>query len=116
LNSEQFVEALKRHVRDAAIADTIAMLKDPPGRRVQSRQRKQSDWYNGLSAEGADHVNGAIAEAAHAALFGILAVIDGARKIDNEGGRFELIYVENQPVVLNDRDSIGLHDLLNAPN
>jgi len=114
MNSEDFVDALKRYVGDAAIEDTIASLKQPPGRRVLSKERVRSDWYNALSTEEAEHVNSAIATAVHGALFGLLAVLDGARTIDDEGGRFELIYVADQRVVLNDPQAIGLHDLLNA--
>lgn len=116
MNSESFVEALKRHVRDAAIEDTIANLKQPPGRRVLPEERARSNWYNALSAEQAEHVNCIIAAAVHETLFGILAVLDGARTIDDEGGRFELTYVADQRVVLNDPMAIGLHELLNAPN
>lgn len=116
MNSEEFVEALKRDVRDAAIADTIANLKNPPGRRVPPQERVRSDWYNTLSADEAEHVDSVIATAVHEALFGVLAVLDGARSIDDEGGRFELTYVADQRVILNDPQAIGLHDLLNASN
>lgn len=116
MNSEDCVEALKRHVRDAAIEDTIANLKQPPGRRVSPQERGRSDWYNALSAEEAEHVNSVIATAVHETLFGLLAVLDGVRTIDNEGGRFELAYVADQRVVLNDPQAIGLHELLNASN
>lgn len=116
MNSEDFVEALKLHVRDAAVEDTIANLKRPPGRRVPAPERGRSDWYNALSAEEADHVNSVIATAVHETLFGLLAVLDGARTIDDEGGRFELTYVADQRVVLNDPQATGLHELLNASN
>jgi hypothetical protein len=116
MNSEDFVDALKRHVRDAAIEDAIANLKNPPGRRVPPQVRARSDWYNGLSVEDAEHVKDVIATAVHGALFGLLAVLDGARTIDDERGRFELTYVADQRVVLNDPQAVELHDLLNASN
>jgi hypothetical protein len=37
MNSETFVEAVERYVRDAAIEDTIANLKNPPGRHVSEQ-------------------------------------------------------------------------------
>ncbi|MCA1523818.1 MULTISPECIES: hypothetical protein [Bradyrhizobium] len=114
MNRETFVEAIKRCVVDAAIEDTIANLRSPPGRSVPLQERARSDWYNGLRAEEADNVNRVIAAAVHQSLFGLLAVLDGARIIDDEGGRFELSYVGSTRVVLNDRQAIGLHDLLNA--
>jgi hypothetical protein len=114
VNSEDFVEALRRHVGDAAVEDMIANLKQPPGRRVPPAERARSDWYNALSPEDAKHVNSVIATAVHEAMFGVLAVLDGARTIDDEGGRFELAYLADHRVILNDPQAIGLHDLLNA--
>jgi hypothetical protein len=116
VNSEDFVEALKRHVRDAAIKHTVANLQQPPGRSVTPQERVRSDWYKALSAEDAEHVNSVIATAVDETLFGLLVVLDGARTIVDDGGRFELTYVTDQRVVLNDPQAIGLHELLNAPN
>ncbi|MCA1386244.1 MULTISPECIES: hypothetical protein [Bradyrhizobium] len=116
MNSQEFVEAIKRYVKDAAIEDTIAGLKNPPGRSVPLRERACSDWYNGLRPEDADNVNRVIATSVHQALFGLLAVLDGVRTIDDEAGRFELTYVGAKRILLNDQQAIGLHDLLNAPN
>lgn len=114
MNTEDFVDALKRHVMDAAVEDVIANLKNPPGRRVSPEERARADWYNGLSEEETQHVNSAIASAVHHAVFGLLAVLDGARTIDDEGGRFELTYIGDQRVLLNDPQAVDLHDLLNA--
>lgn len=113
MNSQDFVEAIKRYVRDAAVEDTIANLKSPPGRRVSLQERARSDWYKGLSAADAAHVNSVIATAVHEGLFGLLAALDGARTIDDGQGRFELTYVAGQRVLLNPQ-SVDLHDLLNA--
>jgi len=114
MNSQDFVEAIKRYVRDAAIEDTVANLKSPPGRRISAQERARSDWYNGLSTEGVAHVNSVIATAVHEGLFGLFAVLDGARTINDAKGRFELMYVADQRVLLNDPKLDGLHDLLNA--
>jgi hypothetical protein len=113
MNSHEFVEAIKRHVSDAAVEDTIANLKAPPGRRVPPEVQARSDWYNGLSEDDAAHVCSVIATAVHAGLFGLLAALDGARAIDDGQGRFELTYVADQRVLLNPQ-AIDLHDLLNA--
>lgn len=113
MNSQDFVAAVERYVRDAAIEDTISNLKAPPGRRVPTEVRARSDWYNGLAEADATHVNDVIATAVHAALFGLFAALDGARTIDDGKGRFELTYVADQRVLLNPQ-STNLHDLLNA--
>jgi hypothetical protein len=115
MDSQDFVAAVERYVRDAAIEDTIANLKAPPGRRVAPEVRARSDWYNGLSEEERGHVDSVIASAAHAAIFGMLASLDGARTIDDGKGRFELTYAADQRILLNPQ-SLNLHDLLNAPH
>ena len=114
MDSQDFVTAVERYVGDAAIEDTIANLKAPPGRQVLPEVRARSDWYNGLSEEDRIHVDSVIASAVHAALFGLLAVFDGARTIDEGKGRFELTYVTDQRFLLNPQ-SIDLHDLLTTP-
>lgn len=93
MDSQEFVAAVERYLRDAAIEDTIANLNAPPGRRVLPEVRARSDWYNVLSDEDKDHVDSVIAGAVQAALFGLLAAFDGARTIDDGNGRFELTYV-----------------------
>jgi hypothetical protein len=48
-------------------------------------------------------------------VFGLLAVLDGARTVDDGAGRFELSYLApGERVLLNDSQAICLHDLLNA--
>jgi hypothetical protein len=113
MNSEIFVEAVKRYVRDAAVEDTITNLRRPPGRRVPVQRKDLSDWYNGLSDADAAHVKAIIATAVHTGIFGIFAVLDGARTIDDNQGRYELTYIADGRVLLNPQ-SINLHDLLNS--
>lgn len=115
MNSEEFVTAISRYVKDAAIEDTIANLKNPPGRRVPPAERITSDWYNALPAADAAQVDSIISAAVHEAVFGLLVVLDGARTVDDGAGRFELTYLAPAGrVLLNDPEAIGLHDLLNA--
>lgn len=114
MNSETFVEALRQYVLNAAVDDAIANLKRPPGRSVSANERLCSEWYNALSSDDADKVRQAAFAAAHGALFGVLAVLDGSRTIDDENGTFELTYTAKERVLLNDPDAIGLHELLNA--
>ena len=115
MNSEEFVEAIKLYVMDAAVESTIQNLKDPPGKGVPAGERARSDWYNALAEKELDHVNAVISTAVHGALFGLFAVLDGVRTIDHEKGRFELYYVGEQRVLLNSPDALmDLHDRLNA--
>jgi hypothetical protein len=116
MDSSEFIQSIKLCVRDAAVEDTIVNLKRPPGRRVMPQERERSDWSNQLSAADKGHVNSVIISAVHEALFGLFAVLDGARAIEDGAakGRFELSYVGKHRIVLNDPKSIGLHDLFNA--
>jgi hypothetical protein len=92
----EFINALQIHVRDAAILDTISELKAPVGRRVSGAARLRSDWYKDLKEEDSKIVNEIIALAVHGALFGVLASIDGARKIVEEDGDFRLFFEEQK--------------------
>ena len=112
MDTEEFVAAIKRHVRDAAVADTLTNLKNPPGRRISPAERARSDWFNGLSAIDAAFVERIVASSADEAIFGLFAVLDGSRVI--EDGRFELAHVNEKRVVLNDPDKIGLNEVFNA--
>lgn len=111
MNTQDFVSAIERYVRDAAAQDTIANLKSPPGRRVSEQMRNRSDWYNNLSPDEAKHVDDIVKVAAHAAVFGMLAVLDGARTIDEKNGRFELVYQSDKKVLINPQE-VNLHDML----
>lgn len=57
-------------------------------------------------------------DAAHGAVFGLLAVLDGVRAIEGLGpkGLLRLIYVspDGEETVLNDEAGEELHDLLNS--
>lgn len=117
MNSEKFIDALKYHVRDAAVEDIINKLKIPSGRRILPQAKALSEWYNDLSEENISNINTIISLTAHDVLFGVLAVLDGARAIDEEKGQLKLIYKTSEhDVILNDPSEIGLHELLNAEN
>lgn len=116
MNGESFVEAIKRYVRDVAVEGEITNLRNPPGRGVSPEERARSNWYNALPAKEADHVNSVIASAVHHALFRLFVVLDGDTLIDEERGVFELTYVTDRRVLLNNPETISLHDLLNASN
>jgi hypothetical protein len=112
MNTEMFVAAIKRHVRDAAIDDTIKKLVSPPGRRVSDALKARSAWYNNLHEADAALVRDIISCAVDEAIFGIFAVLDGSRVIDD--GRFQLLHVGEEQVLLNDPEKIGLNEVFNA--
>jgi hypothetical protein len=112
MDTELFVAAIRRYVRDAAVEDVIGKLKSPPGRRVLPDKKAKSDWFNGLSEANALHVQHVVEDAVDEAIFGLFAVLDGSRTICE--GRFDLTYAGAKQVLLNDPDKIGLNEVFNA--
>lgn len=117
---DSFMLGVKESVRNAAIEDTILQLKKPSGRNPRRRHVEQSEWFNQLSSEDQDMVTAILKEAVDEALFGIFAVLDNVRAInddntDEEDGSFELYYVKDgSKVLLNKPDGMYLHDEYNA--
>jgi hypothetical protein len=112
MDTELFVSAIRRHVRDAAVEDLINKLKRPPGRRVPPAKKAKTDWFNALSDSDAAHVKQVVEDAVDEAIFGMFAVLDGSRTICD--GRFDLTYAGEKRVLLNDPDKIGLNEVFNA--
>jgi len=111
MKSGEFVSALELYVLDTAVEDTMSTLRSPPGRRVDEGAAHRSRWFNSLSTDDADLVRQVAHDSAHAAVFGLLAVLDGVRVIDDEKGVFELYYTGSKRSLLNPPD-VDLHDLL----
>lgn len=57
MKSEDFIDAVKLHVKDAAVEDTILNLKNPPGLKVLPHDRARSEWYNRLSNDDVARIN-----------------------------------------------------------
>jgi hypothetical protein len=112
MDTESFVEAIRRDVRDAAIEDTLGKLKNPPGRKVLAEKRERSVWFNALSDTDVDHVQRIVQAAVDEAIFGLFAVLDGSRTVCE--GRFELIHIGAEQTLLNDPNKIGLNEVFNA--
>ena len=111
MDSSDFVAAIEKHVRDCAVEGTLAQLRRPSGRRVPEGLAARSELFNGLSDADAQRVQAVIQDAAHSAVFGLLAVLDGVRIIDDTRGHFELCQVAEGRVLINPPD-LDLHDLL----
>lgn len=112
MDTESFVAAIRRHVRDAAVQDTLGKLTRPPGRRVPPARAARSEWFNALNETDANHVKNVVEDAVDEAIFGFFAVLDGSRVIGE--GRFDLFHVDSSKVLLNDPEMIGLNEVFNA--
>lgn len=111
----EFVKAVKGGACVAAVESLIANLTSPPGRRPEEALVELSTWYRQLSSEDKEGLHQALRRAADFAVFGVLAILDGVRVVEAYGtkGEFELYYVKGSDrVLLNDPNSVPLHDLL----
>jgi len=112
MDAEKFVDGVREVVMAAAVKDTVCILENPPGRRPAPELLALSQWYRGLAADDRDMVRRALAEASHAAVFGLFAVLDGVRRVsDDRSGELKLWYEAPEGRTLLNGD---LHDLLNS--
>lgn len=94
LDPEEFVQVLRTEVFDSAVSDVISSLEAPPGRRPSSALVDASRWFTALESTDRAFVESVIRMAAHSAVFGVLAMLDGVRVIDGPPhGDLELRYV-----------------------
>lgn len=111
-----FIFKIKQVVYQSAVKGSVALLQKPPGRKPSSELRALSKWYNQLGEPDKEMVYSVIKLAAKQTTFGMLAVLDGVRQIDenNPKGVLELYYTkDSQKVLLNDPNVDNLHELFN---
>lgn len=117
MNGIEFVEAVKNHVRDAALEDTVEFIKKPPGRKPRRKHVELSNWYNSLSEGDKNMVTRMMEEAVDSALFGLLCVVDGVRAIEDsdEKTNFQLYGIKgDEQTLINKEDDESLHDIYNS--
>ncbi|MGQ7249534.1 hypothetical protein ACUN9Y_19645 [Halomonas sp. V046] len=115
MTSDEFVNAFKVAVKDAAIKDSIAVLQSPPGRKPAKEIVEASHFYNNLDDEGRQMVDLIIKHVAEGASFGALCVLDGVRAIESgaEKGEIILNYKKNGATT-NINKNNDLHDIYNS--
>jgi hypothetical protein len=115
LNAQDFVEAIKVQVSDAAVVGLTSQLEKPAGRRPAAKLLRLSEWYRSLSEANQEFVREIVRESAESATFGFFCILDGVRAIESRPakGSLELIYrTADQPILLNDPNALDhLHDL-----
>jgi hypothetical protein len=113
MDAEAFVAATRESAMRAAARDTIAVMIDPPGRKPAPELVELRNWYRALTASDREMVRHALLEVAHAAVFSVFAILDGAVRVDphDPPGEFELYYVGREG-----RNKLNgdLHDILNS--
>ena len=115
MTNEEFISRIRSAVYDSAVEGSLGLLQHPSGRRPHQKLVELSQWFNQLMPEDKERLLEAIRLAARAAVFEMLAVIDGATAIREAGeapGVLELRYnAGGQSVLLNDPTAEPLHDL-----
>ena len=80
MTQEEFMTVVRRGVFDLAVAERTLR---PAGRRPHQVLVTIWDWYTGLPERDKALVRQAMRLSAYSALFGIFAMIDGARAVDD---------------------------------
>jgi hypothetical protein len=117
LDSEDFIKAIVSWVRDSAVDDTLSVMEEPPGRRPRKKDVELSEWYNKQSISDKEMIKKALFEAVDASLFGIFAVIDGVRTIEDtqNKGVFKLYFEKDgEKKLINEEGNEYLHDIYNS--
>lgn len=108
MNAEEFIDAVYLVVYQSAVKGTVKQLAQPSGRRPRSELVELSAWFNDLTEADKKRVGDVARLAADHAVFGLMAVLDGVRAID-DGGRTELYIRTGDGTLLNDPPE--LHNL-----
>ena len=114
MNAEEFVNALRIVVGDAAVSITMKRLVNPGGKSPEAKLLERSTWYQGLDELDKTRVHEVVLDAVNTTVFGFLCAIDGVYtvKAHDATGKFELWYFnEETSELLNPQDGAMLHDL-----
>jgi hypothetical protein len=116
MEAREFVDALKRHCRDAAVSDCLQSYQAPPGRSPPPALVQQAAWFNRLAADDQACVAAAMRDAADATLFGVLCVLDGVRSVEAHGEKsgFALSATRSGVLATIAPGPVMLHDILRA--
>lgn len=90
MNADEFAEGIYLVAYESAVQGVIKVLSQPPGRRPRPELVKLSVWFNGLSEGDQERLADVVRLAADHAIFGVLAVLDGVRVLDEAHTEFEL--------------------------
>jgi len=96
MNQDEFTKRLRSVALDPAVDGVIGIVRAPPGRRPAQDLVELSRWFTTLSADDIGHVREMMELVAHQAVFGVLAILDGSRQVEETQGpkgHFELRHV-----------------------
>ena len=94
MDQTTFVDLLRAAVLDGLSSDLARDWREPPGRLRSEVRSVRAEWLKRMSDADRTLLEAFGSEAARSALFGVLAVLDGARKIeDSSSGHLELRHI-----------------------
>jgi hypothetical protein len=116
MTAEEFVAAIKTTVHDSALAAVIESVEAPSGRTPAPSLLQLSSWYSALSEADKLHVQAMVLQGVHAALFGVFAVIDGARVLEDVPEKSEFVLLQRRGGVETEitEPANPLHDIYQA--
>lgn len=116
MNTQEFVDAIRLAVVDTTASGVSTVMRHPPGAAPDGELVEMSRWYNGLSDDDVAMVERAMGIAVRHAVFGVFAVLDGARKVDPSwapGDHFELHHIHGgRTEIIGGDEGPPLHELL----
>jgi hypothetical protein len=90
MNADDFIEGVRMAVYHAAIDGVLKQLAKPSGRNPRADLAELSTWFNELVDQDKDRVASVVERAAAQSVFGMMAVLDGVRVVDDEHTDFYL--------------------------
>jgi len=117
MNNEQFIKSIIQAVHDSVVNGLLENIENPPGRKPPSSSVELAEWVSKLPENEKEKIQKIINRAVHAAIFGFLTVLDGARAIEStpEKGQLKLFWEkEAEKILLNDPENEDLHDIYQA--
>ena len=117
MDQRTFVNLLRSAVLDGLSSELVKTWQHPSGLLRSEERSQRSDWLNKMSLPDRQLLEAFGTNAARSALFGVLAVLDGSRKIDESSGHLELCYVSDEGSKLlassaSEMPVLPLHELL----
>jgi hypothetical protein len=117
MDKQQFVNALRLHAATMGADSTLRQWEAPAGRSPGQLALDRSRWFTGLADDDRAMVAALAHDAADAALFGVLCILDGARRVDPSNNvRYELARIKDggttHLLASTSIDTENLHDLI----
>ena len=113
------MDAIRAHVRRAAISGVLSQLEEPSGRQPLQRRVDQSEWFHSLDTPDRAILSGVVEESVDQALFDLLCVFDGVRLIheDLREGHLKIVFELDgrETVLAHSHEAFEcLHDIYNG--